>query len=181
MLKVIAHRPAKFLTRICLIFVTLFCATTQAQNTDASKPDAVNLEITTHLGDQQIFVDHDVISFFINLDKAAYLYAFYQDATGQLFQIMPGPALIDNYFEPGFYIPFPPPNAAFQFVVQAPFGEEQLWVFASDNGKLAFNTSGSKRGIQQLKQTPAQLSAAIMAASQQLFGHTKLLIHTRSR
>ena len=86
-----------------MIFVTLFCTTTQAQNTDASKPDAVDLEITTHLSDQQIFVDPDVISFFINLDKAAYLYAFYQDATGQLFQIMPGPALIDNYFEPQFY------------------------------------------------------------------------------
>jgi hypothetical protein len=166
----------------CLLLATVFCATAQAQNSDSGKsPTPINIEITTHLGDQQVFATGDVISFFISLDKAAYLYAFYQDASGQLFQILPGPALADHYFQAGFYIPFPPQNTAFQFQVQAPYGEEQLWVFASDNGKLVFNENNSSRGIQPLRQTPSQLSDTIKNSSLQLFGHTQLIIHTRSR
>lgn len=176
-----------------MLMIGLFCdmslaqdVATHDQNSDQSivrsmTLQSVNLEITSHLGDQQNFVEQDVISFFISLDKATYLYAFYQDASGDVYQLIPGKARAEHYFQPGFYIPFPAKDSAFQFVVQAPFGEEQIWIFASDQGQLEFKGRESKQGIKRLNQTRLDLASSIKAASGRLFGEARLIIHTRSQ
>lgn len=158
-------------------------AATGKKNTVQTKkiPQPVNIEITTHLGDQQHFVEQDVISFFINLDRAAFIYAFYQDASGNVFQIIPSEAQTEHYFKPGFYIPFPPKNSTFQFVVQAPFGKEQLWVFASNEGQLRFKGKNTVHGVKQLSYAQLELTEYIRAASGQLFGQASLIIHTRGK
>ncbi len=167
----------------CIMITGFFCNTGLAQDvkTQNNTVEPVNIEITTHLGDQQSFVEHDVISFFISLDKAAYLYGFYQDASGHVFQLMPGKAQPEHYFQPGFYIPFPPQDSTFQFVVQAPFGKEQLWMFASEQGRLEFKGKNTGQGIKQLELNYQELTDYIRAASRQQFGRASLLIHTRSR
>ena len=142
---------------------------------------SVNLEITSHLGDQQSFAEQDVISFFISLDQAAFVYAFYQDASGQVYQLIPGRAQPEHYFQPGFYIPFPPQNSSFQFVVQAPFGEEQIWIFASDQGQLVFAGQQSSQGIIRLTVGRSTLVDSIKAASSRLFDEASLTFHTRRR
>lgn len=168
-----------------VVMMGLFSSMAQAQDATIDKPakalQPVNIEITSHLGDQQSFADQDVISFLISLDRAAFLYVFYQDASDNLYQLMPGKAQAEHYFQPGFYISFPPQDSAFQFVVQAPFGEEQLWVFASDHGQLEFKDRDSGQGIKQLTQRPLELATSIRAASQRLFGQAQLIIHTHSR
>lgn len=146
-----------------------------------NKRQAVNIEITTHLGDQQSFVEQDVISFFISLDRAAFVYAFYEDASGHVFQLIPSAAQSDHYFKAGFYIPFPAENSTFKFVVQAPYGKEQLWVYASDQGQLKFFGKDSSQGIKQLDQGRKQLTDYISSASKQLFGKTDLIIHSRAK
>lgn len=168
-----------------LALMGVFSSIGQAQDTTTDKhakaPQSVNIEITTHLGDQQSFVEQDIISFLISLDHVAFLYVFYQDASGLVYQLVPGKAQAEHYFQPGFYIPFPPENSAFQFVVQAPFGKEQLWVFASDQGQLEFKGRDSGQGIKQLTQRPLELAASIRGASGALYGESRLIIHTHSR
>lgn len=168
----------------------LCCDICMAQNVPVDKKQfdknkiirqAVNVEITTHLGDQQVFVEKDIISFFINIDKAAFVYVFYQDATGAVFQLMPGKSQVEHYFKPGFYIPFPSEKSSFQFVVQAPFGKEQLWIFASDQGKLRFKSISSVQGIKKLNQSFFELTKYIKQASSKIFSKNKLIIYTREK
>lgn len=144
-----------------------------------NSPVKLNIDITTHLGDQQVFVEHDVISFLISLDKAAYLYAFYQDAAGQVTQILPGKAMPEHFFQPGQYLPFPSANSGLQFQVQKPFGEEQLWVFGSDNGEIQFHDVNATTGIAQVAFKQSELENYIRAKSALLFGTAALVIHTR--
>ncbi|MBI3187449.1 MAG: DUF4384 domain-containing protein [Gammaproteobacteria bacterium] len=161
----------------CIAAVVQAAAPTQQH----SPQQSVNIDITTHLGDQQVFLEHDVISFFISLDQGAYLYMFYQDATGKLFQLMPGKAQSKHFFMAGNYIPFPAPESPFKFVVQAPFGEEQLWVFASDQGQLEFKGYAAAQGIKQLELDYAKLAEYIKSASPRLYGKARLAIQTRGR
>ncbi len=42
------------------------------------KRNHININITTHLGDHQTFMEGDVISFFLSLDKDAYLLVIYE-------------------------------------------------------------------------------------------------------
>lgn len=167
------------------VMVTGFHSVSFAQGVRADQStkvlQSVNLEITSHLGDQQSFVEQDVISFFISLDQAAFVYAFYQDATGRVYQLIPGRAQPEHYFQPGFYIPFPAQNSSFQFVVQAPFGEEQIWIFASDQGRLVFAGKQSAHGIKQLTEGRSALADSIKAASSRVFGEASLTFHTRRR
>ena len=51
------------------------------------KPIAV--DVTTHLGDKQTFLKGDSISFLLSLDTDAHLLAFYEDAAGDLTQLIP--------------------------------------------------------------------------------------------
>ena len=111
-----------------------------AATVSAAEPQAINLEITSYLGDGQTFTEGDEISFMLSLDQPAYIYLFYQDATNQLTQILPNPKQPENYYQPGQFIPVPDPKAGFKFIVQAPFGEEKLWAFASDS-KIDFLNS----------------------------------------
>ena len=167
----------------CMLIAGLFCSMSLAENANIKnkKLESVNLEITTHLGDQQSFVEQDIISFFISLDKSSFLYAFYQDASGHIFQLMPGIAKADHYFQPGFYTPFPAPDSSFQFVVQAPFGKEGLWLFASEQQQLKFKGKDTTHGLKKIKQSHAELTAYIKASSSRLFGSAQLVIHTRKR
>lgn len=161
----------------CVVSVAQAAAPTQQH----SPQQSVNVEMTTHLGDQQVFLEQDVISFYISLDQASFLYVFYQDASGKVFQLMPGKAQPEHYFTAGYYIPFPAQTSPFKFVVQAPFGEEQLWVFASEQGQLVFKGKDTAQGIKQVEQEYAELAEYIKSVSAKLFGNARLSIKTRRR
>jgi len=174
-------------TTVLVMFV-LSCDISMAQNLilddkqDAQKRltrQPVNIEITTHLGDQQVFVENDAISFFINIDKPAFVYVFYQDASGIVFQLMPGKAQLNHFLNPGFYIPFPAKKSSFQFVVSAPFGKEQLWIFASDQAELKLKTESNNQGLIRVNQTYSELESYINEISKLIFSKNKLSIYTK--
>lgn len=98
-----------------------------------------NLTVTTHLGDKQNFREGDLVSFYVSLDKDAYLTIFYQDAGNQLSVLLPNTLYPQNFFHAGLFIPIPNEQNPFQFRITPPFGKETLWVFASD--KPLFNAS----------------------------------------
>jgi hypothetical protein len=104
------------------------------------KRGAFNLAITTHLGDVRHFREGDIVSFYVSLDKDAYLIIIYQDANNHLNLLIPNSLYRDNLFKAGLFIPIPNEQNPFQFRISAPFGKETLWVFASDQPFPALTT-----------------------------------------
>jgi len=93
--------------------------------------DPIELDITTHLGDRQTFKQGDVISFMVSLDKNAYLSLIYQDASGDLIQILPNKLSSHHFYKAGLFLAIPNSEQPFRFTVSPPYGEETLWGFAS--------------------------------------------------
>jgi len=143
--------------------------------------DEVNIELTTHLGDQQVYIDKDNISFFISIDRPAYLYAFYKDASGSIYQLMPGMAQKNHFFSTGFYIPFPAKNSAFKFQVQAPFGNETIYIYASDQQQIIFDSLTNNQSLLQITETIKTIESTVKQASRTLYGHTSLSIKTQEK
>lgn len=96
----------------------------------ASPP--LDLSITTHLGNAQVFRDGDPLSFFISLGSDAHVVLVYEDATGTVSQIVPNPRFEKTFVRAGDFISMPPPDASFTLRVSAPFGAERAWLFASE-------------------------------------------------
>ena len=76
---------------IFLVAVLLAGCSVSNKNTaaDSAKLESIPLELTTHLGDQQQFVEGDEIQFLLSLGQDAYIYMYYTDAANKLTQILP--------------------------------------------------------------------------------------------
>lgn len=98
------------------------------------KPYDVNVEITSFLGDNQTFVAGDSMQFLINLSTDAYLHLFYENANGQVVQLIPSVLQQNSFYKAGDFIVFPPEDGDIQLSVSAPFGSERLWLAACDKG-----------------------------------------------
>ncbi len=144
----------------------------------ASEPESINLEITTHLGDAQTFVEGDEIRFMLSLDQAAYLYLFYQDAAHNLVQILPNREQPENHYLQGLFIPVPAPEAGFKFIVQAPFGEEKLWAFASDKPVALSTGKTLANGLILPALNIEQIRERIRQQTSQIFDQSVLTINT---
>lgn len=140
----------------------------------------VKLELTTHLGDRQVFLVNDKLHFFISLDHSAYVYAFYKNAENNIFQISPGKAQSNHFFTEGIYIPFPEENSVFKFQVVAPFGEEKIFLYASDQKQIDFVSFKEQHNILRLKMSQKEIHNHIKTSSNKLFGKTELVIQTKN-
>lgn len=147
----------------------------------AAEPEPVTVEITTHLGDQQTFVEGDVISFLLSLDRDAYVYLFYQDANANTIQIFPNRQSPNHYFQTGFFMPIPPPQTSFQFKVQAPFGREKLLVFASDNADIRLRGRVLKNGLNLINELADNLHNIFRSQSVGAFGSADMVIVSQPR
>jgi len=96
------------------------------------QPGAIEVSITTSLGDDQSFRAGDELSLLLSLDRDAFVILLYQDAAGELVQIFPGADTDGGRVTAGDFQPFPPRNLGLRLVVAAPFGQERLWAFASE-------------------------------------------------
>jgi len=164
-----------------LISFSLATETSAEGNLNLKKHQTINIEITSHLGDQQVFVENDIISFFISLDHSAYIYVFYQDASNHVYQLLPNKTQIEHYFNAGDYIPFPAQNSDFQFKIQPPFGKEQLWVFASDQKQAAFMTNATTDKLKPIIKNQSELGKTIRLKSGNFFGQAQLTINTSKK
>ena len=66
--------------------------------TDETKLITIPLELTTHLGDQQQFVEGDEIQFLLSLGQDAYIYMYYVDAANNITQILPNENQPSNFY-----------------------------------------------------------------------------------
>jgi len=141
----------------------------------------INIEITTHLGDQQIFLENDVVSFLLTHDKDAYITVIYRDASNNLYQVIPNHLHPENHYKAGLFISIPPQDATYRFKIVPPFGKEILWVFASDTGNIVLNGEYISTGIKKISLTLDKVMAIIKTSSHLLYGESKLAIETRKK
>ncbi|GMR16830.1 MAG: hypothetical protein BMS9Abin31_1217 [Gammaproteobacteria bacterium] len=116
---------------------------------DSAKLKSISLELTTHLGDQQQFVEGDEIQFLLSLGQDAYIYMYYIDAANNITQILPNVKQQNNFYKAGYFLTIPEYENLYRFTINEPFGKEAIWVIASDSSIKMKQTPGSIKNIKQ--------------------------------
>jgi hypothetical protein len=166
----------RFIVRLApALMLSLFFASATVY---ASEPQTLDVKITTHLGDQQSFVDGDRISFLLSLDSDAYVYLFYRDAASNLLQLLPNERMPDHFFNAGLFMPVPSAQQPFQFTVKPPYGDESIYAIASSNDALVFPGKPLANGLILLDQNPQQIIDVIRKKSKNSFGRGELRLTT---
>lgn len=138
----------------------------------------IGIQATTHLGDHQTFRKDDMVSFLLSLERDAYITAIYVDAHNNLYQIIPNTIQQDNFYKANLFIPVPPQNAAYNFKIKPPYGEETLWIFASDTNRTRLKGKNLKNGMIKLTQTLNEVRSALKSNSSQRFDEASVRINT---
>jgi hypothetical protein len=110
---------------------------------------AIPLELTTHLGDKREFIRGDEIQFLLSLGSKAYIYMYYIDAKKNITQILPNKKQHSNYYLAGYFLTIPEYDDGYRFIVSEPFGEEEIWIMASDQ---SIDINASDKTIEIIKQ-----------------------------
>ena len=100
--------------------------------------------------DKKEYKQQEKIKIYIKGNKPFYSRVLYQDAKGELIQLLPNPYRSSNYFNGGVVYEIPSGNDQFELEVSPPFGEEKVLVYASSSplGDLILRAAG---GVYQVK------------------------------
>ncbi|MBI5213734.1 MAG: DUF4384 domain-containing protein [Nitrospirae bacterium] len=100
--------------------------------------------------DKKEYVSGDKIRIYIKGNKPFYASVLYKDVKGEMLQLLPNPYRTDNYFSGGVIYEIPSGNDRFELEVSPPFGEENVYVYASTSqlGEISLKAEG---GIYQVK------------------------------
>lgn len=164
-------------TFVCVLLVGFLCACTPQGNTSKRMHDGeglttIPLELTTHLGDRQEFIEGDEIQFLLSLADEAYIYMYYVDARGNIKQLLPNPSQADNHYRAGYFMTIPEYEDHFRFIVRPPYGDESVYVFASDADIDPMRAAdGHANDIESLRDS-------IISASGAAFGEAVLTLRT---
>ncbi len=135
------------------LYVLIFClpgCSALYTTFNASKLQSIPVELTTHLGDSQQFVEGDEIQFLLSLGSDAFIYMYYIDAANNIKQILPNENQQSNFYAAGYFLTIPEYENVYRFTVSEPFGNESIWVFASDQSILMKPLPASIENIEQL-------------------------------
>ena len=98
--------------------------------------ETIPVELTTHLGYRQQFIEGEELQFLLSLGSDAYIYMFHIDTDGQLTQLLPDSRQQSNFYRAGYFITIPEYRDTYRFVVDHISGQEFIWVFASDQSTM---------------------------------------------
>ncbi|MFH2013228.1 MAG: DUF4384 domain-containing protein [Pseudomonadota bacterium] len=126
--------------------------------------------------DKKEYINGEKIKIYIKGNKPFYAFVLYKDVKGTLLQLLPNPYREENYFNGGVIYEIPSGNDRFELEVSPPFGEENVFVYAStsplgdidisDAGvvyevKTKHDDIGAKtRGIKLVKKSDLQKTSA---------------------
>lgn len=122
-------------TLVLSVFLSLILTACNAQQkSDFVRSDlqTIPVELTTHLADQQQFIAGDEIQFLLSLGKEAYVYMFHVDATNKITRLLPNKYQQSSFYDAGYFFTIPEYDNGFRFTVSEPYGEQSVWIFASD-------------------------------------------------
>ena len=138
--------------KIFLIFTLIALASCNTKDETANhikNLDVIPVELTTHLGDKQQFIRGDEIQFLLSLGSDAYIYMYYIDAEKNITQILPNSNQQSNHYTSGYFLTIPEYEDGYRFLISEPFGEEYIWIFASDR---SIDIDSSDKTIESIKQ-----------------------------
>ncbi len=154
------------------LYITVSCSTNSTESQPARlELSSIPLELTTHLGDQQQFVEGDEIQFLLSIGQDAYVYMFYIDASNRVTQILPNPNQRSHFYSAGYFLTIPEYENLYRFTISEPFGDETIWVMASDQ---SITLDESLHDIGRIKN-------AIKQSSKKAYGEYALMITTREK
>jgi len=159
----------------------IMCSLAQAAPESIDLKHRINIDITSYLGDNQTYTEGDIISFYLSLDRDAYVLVIYQDAAGNLTQVIPNKLSSNNFFEAGDFLSVPNTNSPFKFIVSAPFGTEYLWAFANDTSFPALEGTRLENGFIVLNDSLKQIRKSLRSfgkKSNGYFGYANTSITT---
>ncbi|MBN2569041.1 MAG: DUF4384 domain-containing protein [Deltaproteobacteria bacterium] len=110
-----------------------------------------NAPLTVRLWtDKNNYRVNEKIKIYLRGNKPFYARIVYQDAKGNLIQLIPNPYRSDNYFNGGVTYEIPSGNDRFDLQVSPPLGEEKILLYTatSDLGKLDLQQAGSVYVVQ---------------------------------
>ncbi len=107
---------------ICATIILFFLSLCIAEDKTENLSQNIDIQLTSHLGDNQIFIAGDTVFYYLSLNH---------DASHQLIQILPSKLLPNAFFRQGDFYRTPDDGTPFRFEVSEPFGKETIWVFAS--------------------------------------------------
>ncbi len=138
----------------CLLLALLIngCSTPNNNESTSTSDELISipLELTTHLGDQQQFVEGDEIQFLLSLGQDAYIYMFYLDAAGAITQILPNENQRSHFYSAGYFLTIPEYENLYRFTISEPFGEESIWIIASDQSITPEPSLGTLESIRKV-------------------------------
>lgn len=172
----LVFKPIALIVLICLSYLNTSLADPVEQSLQT-----INLELTTHLGDNQHFQQGDQISFMLSIDTAAYVYLFYRSSDSSIVQLIPNARQANHLYQPGFFIPVPDQNAEFEFTAQPPFGEDKVWVFATDKPVAELYGKSLDSGLMLMTLNIHQIRSAIKRQSSKVYGESSLRIFTQRK
>lgn len=114
-----------------------------ASNRDLANPTApLVLQVWLNA---EAYRSEEEIKLYLKGNKPFFARIIYTDAAGQITQLLPNPYRDGNYFAGGVVYEFPSGEDRFQLKVAAPFGAENIAVYAATGqlGKLQLSTRGS--------------------------------------
>jgi len=144
----------------------------------------IELEVTSSLGDGQVYTQGDEFSFFVTMDQDAYLLLIYQDASGAMTQILPNRSSGPAFYHAGVFIQVPDQQAGFVWKVQPPFGVERLWAFAIPRPFPALHGSDLRNGMRKLDGGVDKVLRTVresLARSSVTYGEASTAITTAAR
>ena len=115
-----------------LLFTACSASNSGVSKSEESGLQVIPLELTTDYGAQQQFFEGDVIQFLLSLGSDAYIYMYHIDASGNIIQLLPHKNQYSHYYSAGYFLTIPEYGNAYRFTVAEPFGEQTIWVIASD-------------------------------------------------
>jgi hypothetical protein len=143
-----------------LLLLNVICAVALAQEKVIGSKDntqnnnKINIDITSHLGDNRTFTEGDIISFLVSLDRDAYILIIYQDAEGNTIQIYPNRQDDSGFQKADLFANVLGEEASYEFIVGKPFGREQVWAFAASEPFPKIPGTTIKPGLRLLQYQP---------------------------
>jgi len=165
----------QFFLHICLVILSV------GWSSIGLTKNTIDIDITTHLGDQQTYVEGDRLEFLMNLSQDAFVLILYIDAADNITQVLPNDFTKNNHVKSGLYINIPNQSAPFQFSVSAPFGRETVWAYASIAPFPKLPGKELKNGLKQLKISLVKINALLkrhFSDKRQDFSSASLVIKT---
>ncbi|MFL0801614.1 MAG: DUF4384 domain-containing protein [Agarilytica sp.] len=145
-------------------------------------PSGIHVDLTSFLGEDQQFAQDDELSFLISLSDDAWLYMYYENAEGKVFQLIPSTLYPKNHVLTGDFIPFPSFSADFHLQITPPFGTEKVWLIATQKPVKASDAFNKK-----LQELPISLKMVQryykdgIGQSRQHFGEDTLVFTTAEK